>query len=61
MRKVKDKERADRAVELAKAKEEGPKVAGARCWNRILLRCLKKTGNISIFLVMEYHIVSWQS
>ena len=46
-RKVEDKERAV-AVETGKAKEESLKVVGARCWKRILLRCLQETGNIYI-------------
>ena len=46
-RKVEDKERAG-AVETGKAREESLKVAGARCWNRIMLRSLQKTGEISI-------------
>ena len=47
-RKVEDKERAV-AVETGKAKEESLKAAGARCWSRILLRCLQKTGEPYIF------------
>ena len=56
-RKVKDKER-EGAVETGKAKEESLKVAGARCWNRIMLRCLQKTGDIYIFFSAKIILVA---
>ena len=56
-RKVEDKERAV-AVETGKAKEESLKIAGARCWNRIMLRCLQQTGNIYIFFSGEIILVA---
>ena len=52
---MEDKKRAG-AVESGKAKEECLKVAGARCWNGILLKCLKKTG--ATFICLSHEVVS---
>ena len=52
-----DKERTV-AVETGKVKEESLNVAGARCWNRIMLRCLQQTGNIFIFFSGEIILVA---
>ena len=59
-RKVEDKERAV-AVQPGKAKEESLKVAGARCCTRILLRCLQKTGDISIFFSWKVILVAGEA
>ena len=57
LRKVEDKERAG-AVEIGKVKGKSLAVAGARCWNRILLRCLQQTGDIYIFFSGEIILVA---
>ena len=50
-KKVEEKERGV-AVEPGKAKEENLKVAGSRCWTRILLRFLQKTGELFSWTVI---------
>ena len=45
----KDKERTA-TVETSKVKEERPVVAGGRCWKKIWLWALKKTGELFISL-----------
>ena len=59
-RKVEDKERAV-AFETGKAKEESLKVAGARCGNRILLRCLQETGDMSICFSWKVILVAGEA
>ena len=53
MRKTEDKEKAS-TVEADKVKkEESLKVAGGRCWKRVWLTVLKKTGDNFHLLFMK--------
>ena len=52
MRKVEDKEKAS-TVEATKVKEERLKVAGGRCWKRVWMTVLKKTGDYFYLLLKK--------
>ena len=46
MRKAEDKEKTS-AVEADKVEEESLVVAGGRCWKMVLMKALKKTGELN--------------
>ena len=48
MRKVEDKEKASTVEADNKVKEESLTVAGGRCWKKVLLGALQKTGELTI-------------
>ena len=47
VRKTDDKEK-ESTIEAARVKEESLAVVGGRCWKRVSLRALKKTGDLNI-------------
>ena len=49
IRKVEDKEKKSTVEADNKVKEESLAVAGGRCWKRVLLRALKKTGELNTY------------
>ena len=51
MRKTEDKEKASTVETNKVKKEESLKVAGGRCWKRVWMKVLKKTGDHLHFLV----------
>ena len=53
MRKTEDKEKASTVEANKVKKEESLKVAGGRCWKRVWLTVLKKTGDIFHLLFMK--------
>ena len=53
MRKTEDKEKASTVETNKVKKEESLKVAGGRCWKRVWLTVLKKTGDNFHLLFMK--------
>ena len=48
IRKVEDKEKKSTVEADNKVKEESLAVAGGRCWKKVLLGALQKTGELTI-------------
>ena len=53
MRKAEDKAKAV-TVEADQLKEKSLAIAGGRCWKRVWLRALKRTGELNIYFSRKF-------
>ena len=53
IRKAEDKAKAA-TVEADQVKEKSLAVAGGRCWKRVWLRALKRTGELNIYFSRKF-------